>query len=119
MGPESRHHRARQGANARVVLVVAEVQDLPLARGRSVHDAQKSVDELVDVKERPALAPAIHQHQILSREQGVHEHGEHARNAFAVDAGNEIHARADDVERSDHGELEFVMLAIGADDSLE
>ena len=49
----------------------------------------------------------------------MHECGEHARSAFTIDARNEIHARADDVERPDHGELEPVVLAVGPDDSLK
>ena len=119
LGAEGRQHCPRQSTDADVVAVVAEVHDLPLATLGPLDDTQKRVHELVDGEERAPLAAAVDQHQILPGEQRVHERGQHARDALAVDPGDEVHARADDVEGPDHGELEPAMLAVGPDHALK
>src|ERR1017187_4562170 len=116
---EGAHQLARQGTDADIVPVVAEVQDLALAPLGPLDDAQEGIDEFVDVEEGAPLATAADQNEILTGKQGMHERGEDAWNAFAVHARDEIHAWPDDVERPHHGETQAVMLAVRPDHTLE
>jgi hypothetical protein len=109
----------RQLADAEVVPIVAEVQDLPLTGLRSLQDAHHRVDELADREEASALATAIDQHQIPAHQQRVHERGKHAGNALSVHARNEVHARTDDIEGPDDGERQALMLAIRPNHAFE
>ena len=75
--------------------------------------------ELADVEEGSPLPSAVDQLQRRPGHERVHEASEHAGDPLAVDARDEVHAGADDVERTDDREGETAVLAMRPDHALE
>ena len=114
-----RDHLSRQLGDADVVAHVPQVEDLALAAIRRAQNGQHGVAEVAHAREGAALLAPVDERQWLLAQQGRHEAGQDAWNSFAVDPGQVVHARADDVEGTHDGEGQGTVASLGPDPALE